>query len=410
LARIDIQERAEAVLDAIKTGQRYAPAAIVEATGVELGAVLDGLLPGLLLCLCIVAATTALGTAAGAAVGALALGVGAAPGALLGASAGFEGGLMLLEGLGIAFLAGVIGSCLVDAASLARSAVNEAWHSVDDRGSHALHVDHAGRTLAAAAGVVMRGVLQGIVAYLLASGSSAAASKVPGLVSKLRASRFGQGFATWIERNWRALVTNERLKSNAAIATRVRGGTGGAGSAENNAAATTQQTQRSARTVAPRPEHQPTEAQKARPKTSVSKTVPTGERNGAPTGQQTRVLPQDDVATQRSLRRENESARLLANEGYRVEQNPTVDGDKNPDYLIEGRRFDCKAPATSRARNAASEISDSVQEGQADRTVLYLDDSKISLSEMKTQLDNYPIDGLKEVIAIKDGQVISLWP
>jgi hypothetical protein len=214
LARIDIDERARAVLDAIRVARRHAPAAILEATGLEFGAMLDGLLPGLLLCLCLVAATTAFGSAAGAAIGALALGIGAAPGAVFGVSAGFEAGLALLEGLGLAFLVAVIGTSVAEAARLAHLAVREAWHSVDEPASRWFHIDHAGRTLAAAAGALMHGVLQGIVAFLLAKGANAAASQVPELVAKLRASRFGEGFAVWVERNWASLIQNERSRTN----------------------------------------------------------------------------------------------------------------------------------------------------------------------------------------------------
>jgi hypothetical protein len=214
LARIDIDERARAVLETIRVARRHAPAAILEATGVEFGAMLDGLLPGLLLCICIVAATTVIGGAAGAAIGALAMGFGAAPGAAFGATAGFEAGIAVLEGLGLAFLVTVIGASVAEAGRLAHRAVREAWNSVDEPGSRWFHVDHAGRTLAFAAAALVRGILQGIVAFLVAKGASAAASRVPELVTKLRASRLGDGFAAWVERNWASLIKNERLRQS----------------------------------------------------------------------------------------------------------------------------------------------------------------------------------------------------
>jgi hypothetical protein len=52
-----------------------------------------------------------------------------------------------------------------------------------------------------------------------------------------------------------------------------------------------------------------------------------------------------------ALERENDSARVLARQGYDVEQNPEVPGDKNPDYRIEGEIFDNVAQTTPRARN-----------------------------------------------------------
>lgn len=211
LTRIDIDERVRAVLDAIQVARRCAPEAILEATGVELGAILEGLIPMLLAGMCVVAATTALGTAAGAAIGALALGIGAGPGAAFGASAGFEAGVALLEGLGLAFLVTVVGASVADAGRLAQRGVREAWHAVEDPGSKWFHIDHAGGTLANAAAALMRGILQGIVAFLVAKGANAAAPRVPELLTRLRASRLGEGFAVWVERNWASLVKNERL-------------------------------------------------------------------------------------------------------------------------------------------------------------------------------------------------------
>jgi hypothetical protein len=227
LPRIDIGERVRAVADAIDVGRKHPPSAIVEATGAEAVAILEGLLPGLLMCLCVVAATTAVGAAVGAAIGALAFGVGAAPGAALGASGGFEAGLALLEGLGIAFLAATVGASVGEAATLSKRAFREAWDSVESRNPR-LHVDHAGRTFAAAAGALMRGVLQGIVAFLLAKGANSASARVPELVAKLRASRLGEGFATWVERNWTSLIDNPRLKQR--VTSEVESGGGGGGS------------------------------------------------------------------------------------------------------------------------------------------------------------------------------------
>jgi len=212
LAQLDTVQRAQAVLDSIEIAQRLAPAAILEATGEELSAMLKGLIPGLLLCLALVAATTTLGGAAGAAIGALAAGIGAVPGAAVGAALGFDAGLAILEFLGIAFMAAAIASSLVESVKMAGRAVDEAWHAVDDPRSRWFHVDHAGRTLAAALGVLMRGVLQGVIAFLLSKGAEAAATRVPELAAKLRQSKFGEGFATWVERNWASLLKNKKLQ------------------------------------------------------------------------------------------------------------------------------------------------------------------------------------------------------
>jgi hypothetical protein len=85
-------------------------------------------------------------------------------------------------------------------------------------------------------------------------------------------------------------------------------------------------------------------------------TQPLGQPGGRPTGYSRIPRYNDDADTTRSIERENESAIILANAGYNVEQNPTVSGDKNPDYRIEGRIFDCYAPSTKNFRNIIETI------------------------------------------------------
>ncbi len=138
---------------------------------------------------------------------------------------------------------------------------------------------------------------------------------------------------------------------------------------------------------------------------------PTGVEGGKPTGKRTKINPDDDIVTQRSHVLENDSADVLSDAGYKVEQNAKVpDTTKNPDLLIEGKVFDVKSPNGPRPRNAASEIEKAVKDGQADRIVLNLEDAKFTPEEMKKQLDDWPIEGLKEVIVVKDGQAIPFWP
>ncbi|GGY33278.1 peptidoglycan-binding protein [Pseudoduganella albidiflava] len=157
------------------------------------------------------------------------------------------------------------------------------------------------------------------------------------------------------------------------------------------------------------PEEAKTRPQAAR-KVPRGHTEPTGPLGDQPSGKRTRISADDDAATVRSLEAENRSADILAKAGYKVQQNPVVPGTMKPDYLIEGKRFDCKAPESPRARNVWSEKQKSVKRGQADRIVLNLEDSPIPLETMKQQLSSYPVEGLKEVIVIKGGQVIPFWP
>ena len=130
---------------------------------------------------------------------------------------------------------------------------------------------------------------------------------------------------------------------------------------------------------------------------------------GSPRGRRTRISPNDDAPTQRSLIRENESADILARNGYDVEQNPQVPGSRNPDYRIDGRIYDNIAPSTSRVRNIWSTARDKVENGQTDNVVINLADSNVSLSALREQFASWPIDGLNDVIAItRDGSVTRL--
>jgi hypothetical protein len=78
---------------------------------------------------------------------------------------------------------------------------------------------------------------------------------------------------------------------------------------------------------------------------------PAAEPTGNPTFINEKEAPENKLA----LQRENESARTLARTGYAIEQNPTVPGDKNPDYRIEGKIFDNLAlPPTDHATSPAA--------------------------------------------------------
>jgi filamentous hemagglutinin family protein len=125
---------------------------------------------------------------------------------------------------------------------------------------------------------------------------------------------------------------------------------------------------------------------------------------GELTGTRTAISLADDAATIRSLTRENESAATLANNGYKVQQNPpTLPNGKNPDYIVNGQVFDNYAPSTSSARNAASEIQGKVARGQTENVVVNLADTTITPAQLQAQLASYPIPGLKQVVVIDQG-------
>jgi len=123
-------------------------------------------------------------------------------------------------------------------------------------------------------------------------------------------------------------------------------------------------------------------------------------------GDPTPISPNSDEATQRGHQRENESAQILGQNGFDIIQNPAVDGTKNPDYLINGEIYDHYAPSTDRARNIWSEVKGKVEKDQAANIVIGLQDSDVDEDALQQQFENWPIEGLGDVIIIRpDGTI-----
>jgi hypothetical protein len=103
---------------------------------------------------------------------------------------------------------------------------------------------------------------------------------------------------------------------------------------------------------------------------------------------------------------------VLARKGDDIEQNPPAKPNgRKPDYRIEGEYFDHYAPNTSRPRNLASEIETKlVQKRQAERIVVSLDDTIVELNALKKQLSEWPIPDLKELLVIREGNIVWHWP
>nr|QKW93703.1 HNH/ENDo VIi superfamily nuclease [Vitiosangium cumulatum] len=133
-------------------------------------------------------------------------------------------------------------------------------------------------------------------------------------------------------------------------------------------------------------------------------------KKGNLTGQPKQPRPNDDKETTRGLERENESARILAENGYDVEQNPLSNSNKQPDYKLNGEYADCYAPSTDNPRNIRDAIARKVNGRQADRIVLNLEDSQVTLEALKKQLLDDPIADLKEIIIVKGGKPILFHP
>ncbi len=146
----------------------------------------------------------------------------------------------------------------------------------------------------------------------------------------------------------------------------------------------------------------------------IIKTLPqyAPDPNAVPMGQKTKISPNCDSETTRSLTRENESADILAKKGYAIKQNPKVDGSKKPDYKIGEEVFDNYSPSSNKSpRGIASEVKSKIEKGQTERVVLNLSDWKGNINDLVKQIKDWPIKGLKELIAIdKNGNVYHLFP
>lgn len=153
-------------------------------------------------------------------------------------------------------------------------------------------------------------------------------------------------------------------------------------------------------------------------------TQSTGEPLGVPDGSPTRPDPHDDAETKRSIRRENDVAVVLAGKGFRLKQNPSplevaearrLSGDigdpsRKPDYLVEGRVFDCYSPTPAKpARGVWTEVEDKVKKGQTQRVVVDLAGWAGDMSALRKQFVDWPIQGLKEVKALMpDGNLVQI--
>jgi hypothetical protein len=153
-------------------------------------------------------------------------------------------------------------------------------------------------------------------------------------------------------------------------------------------------------------------------------TVRTGAPGGSPHGHPTRIPRKADDSVKRSLARENSGAAAIAASGYEIKQNPSPDevararaesGDagrptSRPDYLIEGRIFDCYSPDDGKPiRGIWSETADKVENAQTQRVVVNLEGWSGDLAGLRRQFQEWPIEGLKEVKVItRDGDVVQM--
>ncbi|MEU4692466.1 hypothetical protein [Actinoplanes sp. NPDC023714] len=143
---------------------------------------------------------------------------------------------------------------------------------------------------------------------------------------------------------------------------------------------------------------------------SPSFTAPSGapDPNRRPWGERTPAHP--TAEDNRGLRRENESADLIAQHGYDIQQNPEgKTNGKHPDYKIEGIYFDCYAPTTDDLDQIRKTLSRKTRT-QAEHLILYMDDTPRSLADVADILRRKPIAKLEEILVIQDNEIIRFFP
>ena len=156
-------------------------------------------------------------------------------------------------------------------------------------------------------------------------------------------------------------------------------------------------------------------AQAAREAEEIA-TKPSGTKGGKPGGTRTKVRKGDN---KRSDELENHSADVLADQGYRVEQNPPAKPNgKKPDYKIEGQYADNVAPGRNTSPdNIAARVAEKAGTDQADRAVVNLADCDTPVPDIRQSMKNAyntPDNGMqsvKEVVIIdKTGSVLKIYP
>lgn len=205
---MSISERTDNVKKAVFFARSSIPRFVIQETGMSAYAALQGIFPALLASLAFVTLTTAVGAGSGAFMGSFAAGIGAVPMGVAGGSVGFKAGLWILNIVGLAFLVEYMGGSLWEAVRHIEAGIKQAWGPksqydwVNDG-----NVFDASEKIAHGVAILIRCILEGIVLYLTVKG----ASKLPEVVANLKRSKFGEGFAVWVEQNYQQMLSNPKL-------------------------------------------------------------------------------------------------------------------------------------------------------------------------------------------------------
>jgi hypothetical protein len=142
---------------------------------------------------------------------------------------------------------------------------------------------------------------------------------------------------------------------------------------------------------------------------TLERTVPSRapDPNAVPRGRPELPSARDREERIEALRLQDETAHILAQAGYDVLRSPPGKANRaRPDYIVEGKYFDCYSPSNPKPRNIWREVKSKVTDDQADRIVVNLDNSSVDISALREQFKTWPIKGLREIIFLKHGNIL----
>lgn len=125
-----------------------------------------------------------------------------------------------------------------------------------------------------------------------------------------------------------------------------------------------------------------------------------GSLKGAP------ELPPKNASSKmvRSIDRQNEAAKSLAQAGYDIEQLPNIKKNAaNLDLKINREFADVFSPRTNNPISVLMTVAEKVEK-QALNIVVNLADSQLTFKQIESALSARPVDGLKSLYLLKDGQ------
>jgi hypothetical protein len=324
---VDYFDRVECALEAIGMAQPMVGYWLFFETGQSLEGVIQSVAPVLCIAVFVLGLSTVAGAGACGAVGMLGGPGLAAEFASLGARGGFREGMALLEWLGIGAMAVYLADNIDRSLNLAIRGARRAWHAPDQGDEHfeINEVRNGADDLAHSAAVLLRLLLEGLVAGLLAEGASAAAARLPKFMQMLRESRLGKGFANWFEKNWKTLVEDPRFRPKPRPPEGGAGKGGGLGADGEAAAASPKKISRKS----------------AVSRESTGKSAGRASETSAPTTPVPKASPKTEVSPQKAQKilygARNEKGRLIGAHSPRVLDHPDFSADAvsaNPDGTI----------------------------------------------------------------------------